>query len=150
MEMDSFERPDDARFIADIDLRFRDLDAMGHVNNAVYFTYFEEGRKKIFHHIMQSNSIGDFPFIIAHAECDYLRPAGLSDPLSIMMWVSEMGVKSFTLAYQLVHRENPSVIFARGLTVQVSYDYEKSRTMPIPGELRANLEKYMPAGASTR
>jgi acyl-CoA thioester hydrolase len=145
--MDSPEQPDDSRFIAEIDLRFRDLDAMGHVNNAVYFTYFEEGRKYFFHHIMQSNSIADFPFILAHAECDFLRPAGLSDPLSVRMWISEMGGKSFTLAYQIVHRKDPSVVFAKGLTVQVSYDYEKSRTISTPQELRTKLEKYMPAEA---
>lgn len=150
MKMEFPERPEDAGFVVDIETRFRDLDAMGHVNNAVYFTYFEEGRKYFFHHLMQSRSIADFPFILAHAECDYLRPAGLSDPLSVMMWVSEMGAKSFTLAYQIVLRKDSSVVFARGLTVQVSYDYENRRTTPIPAELRAKLERYMPAGAPAK
>ena len=148
MKMDSPERLDADRFKVEIDGRFRDLDAMGHVNNSVYFTYFEEGRKYFFHHLMQSKSIHDFPFIIAHAECDYLKPARLSDPLSLEMHISEMGDKSFTLAYRLIHREDPSVVFARGLTVQVSYDYQNNRTMPIPRDLRTKLARYMPAGAS--
>jgi acyl-CoA thioesterase FadM len=64
------------------------------------------------------------------------------------MWVQEMGGKSFTLAYQLVHREDPSVVFARGTTVQVCYDYPGKRTMPIPQTLKTKLEAYMPARAS--
>jgi acyl-CoA thioester hydrolase len=146
--MDSPERLDADRFNVDIDVRFRDLDAMGHVNNSVYFTYFEEGRKYFFHHIMQSRNIRDFPFIIAHAACDYVRPARLSEPLSLEMWVSEMGDKSFTLTYRLILREDPSVVFARGMTVQVSYDYQNNRTMAIPRDLRAKLDKYMPPRAS--
>lgn len=148
--MDFPERPEDTGFITNIDSRFRDLDAMGHVNNAVYFTYFEEGRKYFFHHLMQSKSVADFPFILAHAECDYLRPAGLGDPLSIIMWIPEMGAKSFTLAYHLVHRQDASVVFARALTVQVSYDYQNLRSIPIPQDLRTKLEHYMPAGASAK
>ena len=146
--MNSPERLDAGRFNVDIDGRFRDLDAMGHVNNSVYFTYFEEGRKYFFHHIMQSKSIRDFPFIIAHAACDYLKPVLLSDPLSLEMQVSEMGDKSFTLTYRLIHREDPSVVFARGLTVQVSYDYQDNRTVTIPRDLRTKLGRYMPASAS--
>lgn len=147
MNMDSPERLKAHCFTVDIDVRFRDLDAMGHVNNAVYFTYFEEGRKYFFHHIVQSKSARDFPFIIAHVACDYIRPVQLSDPLSLLMWVSEMGDKSFALAYRLAHREDPSVVFARGKTVQVSYDYQNSRTMPTSADLRAKLGEYMPADA---
>jgi acyl-CoA thioester hydrolase len=134
-------------FSVDMDARFRDLDAMGHVNNSVYFTYFEEGRKHLFHHIMQSKGIQDFPFIIAHAGCDYRKAVQLGDPLCLKMEVSEMGEKSFTLAYRLVHRENPSVVFARGTTVQVCYDYKERRTIPIPPALKAKLAPYAAAPA---
>ncbi len=146
--MDLTERMAGERFTVVLDVRFRDLDAMGHVNNSVYFTYFEEGRKYFFHHIMQSKSIRDFPFVIAHAACDYLRPARLSDPLRLALWVSEMGDKSFTLHYRLIHREDPSVLFARGKTVQVGYDYRNNRSMPISDDLRVKLAGYMPADAA--
>lgn len=145
------EHPEESavqEFTVDIDVRFRDLDAMGHVNNAVYFTYFEEGRKYFFYHLMQSQSAADFPFILARAECDYRRPIQLADPLSLRMHVSEMGGKSFILTYRLVHREDPSIVFATGRTVQVSYDYANQRTMTTSPEIRAKLTPYTAADAA--
>ena len=144
------EHPEESaarKFIVDIDVRFRDLDALGHVNNAVYFTYFEEGRKCFFYHLMQSKSVRDFPFILAHAECDFLRPIQLADPISLQIRVSKIGRKSFILTYRLVHREEHSIVFATGKTVQVSYDYANHRTMPTSHEIRTKLAPYMPVEA---
>ncbi len=125
-----------------VDVRFRDLDAMGHVNNAVFFTYFEEGRKVFFFRISESTDLSAFPFILARVSCDYLKPVKLHNRLSLEMRVKEMGNKSFTLAYALRDRDDPSVLYARGESVQVCFDYAGNVSMPIPEDLKGKLAAY--------
>ncbi|MBU0987706.1 MAG: acyl-CoA thioesterase, partial [Proteobacteria bacterium] len=76
-------------FTIDIEVRFRDLDAMGHVNNAVYFTYFEEGRKNFSHQVFNLSELSEFTFIMAHIRCDFLKPVKLSDRVTLQMWVRD-------------------------------------------------------------
>jgi YbgC/YbaW family acyl-CoA thioester hydrolase len=85
-----------------INVRFNDIDAMGHVNNAVMFTYFEEGRKALFLERLKGVKGGGFNFILAHIQCDYLLPVRLEDRPVLKMTVSAIGGKSFGLSYVLV------------------------------------------------
>ena len=129
-------------FVISIDVRFRDLDAMEHVNNAVVFTYFEEGRKHFFFQNMQARSLDAFNFILARIACDYLRPIKLNDKLHLQLWVAHIGTKSFKFGYRLVDRQDAAIAFAEGESVQVCYDYQQNCTMPIPPDLKSVLEKY--------
>ncbi|MGE0085752.1 MAG: acyl-CoA thioesterase [Desulfococcaceae bacterium] len=124
-----------------INVRFRDLDAMGHVNNAVYFTYFEEGRKNFFRDISDSGKV-DFPFIMAHIGCDFLKPVKLSDQPVLKMQISSIGSKSFGLRYELVNGSDESPVFAKGESVQVCFDYKENRTIPVPGNLKEKLSAF--------
>lgn len=129
-------------FATPIDVRFRDLDAMGHVNNAVFFTYFEEGRKKLFMNSSKSENPLDFPFILASISCDYIRPVTLDTELSLSMWIKEIGNKSFTISYQLMSRLDETVAYAKGESVQVCYDYQQGSSIEIPGHLKEKLMEY--------
>ncbi len=125
-----------------IDVRFRDLDAMGHVNNAVMFTYFEEGRKHFFFSAFKGASLKDFNFILASISCDYLHPVRLEDKPRLWMWAEDIGKKSFTLAYCLTADGDRDFVFARGKSVQVCYDYSGGRSIPIPDRMRKVLEQH--------
>lgn len=127
---------------ADIEVRFRDIDAMGHVNNAVFFTYFEEGRKHFVHQVLGTSGPSDFSFILAHARCDYLRPIRLDHRVSLRIWVSEIGDKRFNLKYALVDADDEAVVFARGESVQVCFDYQQNRSTAVSEELREKLVAY--------
>ncbi len=127
-------------FTTRIEVRFRDLDAMGHVNNAVYFTYFEEGRKTFFHEISTGSDPLAFNFILAHVSCDYLKPVKLGNQLSLQVWVSEIGRKRFNLKYKLTEVGDESVVYATGESVQVCFDYEKKRSVEVSNALREKLE----------
>jgi acyl-CoA thioester hydrolase len=129
-------------FTTQIDIRFRDLDAMGHVNNAVFFTYFEEGRKRFFFDLFKVSDPSAFQFIMAHISCDYLRPINLSSDLVLQMWVKDIGKKSFNLGYKLVDASDKDMVYAKGESVQVCYDYTQSRSMEVPEELRQKLKEY--------
>lgn len=123
----------------DIDVRFRDLDALGHVNNSVYFTYFEEGRTTLFRKVFGDVS---FRFILAHACCDYIRPATLKDRLTLYMRVGKIGTKSFELQYELTDRKDTGTVFAKGESVQVCFDYEQNRSIPVSAALKDRLLEY--------
>ncbi len=130
------------RFSTDIEVRFRDIDAMGHVNNAVFFTYFEEGRKHFVHQVFGVKGPSDFSFILAHVRCDYLRPIKLNNRVSLEMWVSEIGAKRFNLKYELVDSDDRAVVFASGESVQVCFDYQQNRSTAVSKELREKLDVY--------
>jgi len=131
------------RFTFTIPIRFRDLDAMGHVNNATFLTYFEEGRKEFFIHVLKSSSPKDFPFILAQVTCQYLRPIELDDKIvQETVWISKIGKKSFNFAYEIHRQDNPSMIFSTGESVQVFYNYEKGISMEIPETFKEKVAPY--------
>jgi len=129
-------------FQSRIKIRFNDIDAMGHVNNAVIFTYFEEGRKALFYDAFRESVPGGFNFMVAHLECDYILPVRLEDRLLLNLWVTAVGTKSFGLAYALMDEADVSRIFAKGSSVQVCYDYRQRRSVPVPQTLKKALLAY--------
>ncbi len=132
------------KFTFTIPIRFRDLDAMGHVNNATYLTYFEEGRKEFFVQVLKSRSPKDFPFILAQVTCSYLRPIGLADnPVQEMVWISRIGRKSFSFAYEITRSNDPTWVFSKGESIQVFYDYDRGKSLEIPADFRARVASYV-------
>jgi acyl-CoA thioester hydrolase len=103
-------------------VRFRDCDAMGHVNHAVYFTYLEQCRLTCWRELTGAPS-PHARVIIARAECDYRAPAHFGDELDIRMRVGDVGRSSFALLYKIVNVVNGRT-HAEGKTVMVSYDYQ--------------------------
>jgi acyl-CoA thioester hydrolase len=125
-------------FEHEIEVRFRDCDAMGHVNNAVYLTYLEQAR---FAHWQRLTGTSGIPrsFILARVECDYRAPATAGDRLLVRLRVVAVGESSFTFEYEIVNgRTRATVATAR--TVQVMYDYATGRPTRIPDDVRARLE----------
>ncbi len=126
-----------------IDVRFRDIDSMGHVNNAVFFTYFEEGRKAFLHTLFNIMHPEDYNFILAHISCDFLRPVKLDDSIMLQLWVGEIGEKRFNLRYSLVNSTDESIIYAKGQSVQVFFDYKKNKTAPISKYFMEKISNYI-------
>ncbi len=118
-------------------VRFRDCDAMGHVNHAVYFTYFEQCRLTFWRELTGTPS-PHTRVIIAHAECDYRAPAHFGDELEVRLAVGEIGRSSFTLRYEIVNAAGGQLV-ASGSTVMVSYDYAANTSVPLPAETLALL-----------
>lgn len=124
-----------------IEIRFRDIDAMNHVNNSVYFSYFEHGRLKFFYSIFDEyGSI--IPTILAHIRCDFIRPVLITDHLLLCMWVGKLGNKSFNLGYRLENQSDESIVYAKAESVQVCYDYEKNVTTTLTDAFKEKLFIY--------
>jgi acyl-CoA thioester hydrolase len=120
-----------------LSVRFRDCDAMGHVNHAVYFTYLEQCRLTFWRELTGWPS-PHTRVILARAECDYRAPAHFGDELEVRLRVGEIGRSSFVLVYEIVSTGERTI--ATGKTVLVSYDYEAAKAVPLPPETRALLE----------
>jgi acyl-CoA thioester hydrolase len=126
-----------------VTIRFRDLDAFGHVNNAVYFTFMEMARVAYFAQLGLLKS-GEFPspfFIIAEATCQFKAPIDMETPLIIQVRVSRLGNSSFDMEYRFVDDVSGAVL-ASGRTVQVSFDYAANRSVPLPDEWRAAIAQF--------
>jgi acyl-CoA thioester hydrolase len=120
-------------------VRFRDCDAMGHVNHAVYFTYLEQCRLTCWRELTGAPS-PHTGVIVARAECDYRSPAHFGDELEVRLRVGDIGRSSFTLLYEIVHAESGRSV-ASGRTVMVGYDYTASRSVSLPAVSRELLER---------
>ncbi len=123
-------------FSTPIKIRFRDLDAFNHVNNAVYFTYMEMARVEYTTHLGLRPS--DMPrpfFILASASCQYKVPIRLNMALSLKVRVSRLGNSSFDMEYHFVD-EATGQLLATGHTTQVIYDYTESHSVPMPDDWR--------------
>jgi acyl-CoA thioester hydrolase len=123
-------------FACPVELRFSDVDAMNHVNNAVYVTFLETARLRLWQkHFAFSGSARDIPLIVARVAVDYRSPVGLEEAVEVGVGVTEIGRTSFTLAYRVE-------------AVQLLYDYGERRPVPINGAVRAQLEALLLPGAS--
>ena len=116
-------------------VRFRDVDALGHVNNAVYLTYFEEARAAWLLELGLAEG-HDFPIIIARAEIYFRSPARFGEEIEIGVRAGRFGTKSFDLEYELKADGRP---IAEGKTTCVAYDYERGETVAVPDDWRRAL-----------
>lgn len=131
------------RYSVPVDVRFNDVDGLGHVNNAIYLTFLEHARMKFFTEEAGSTSEKDFPFILAHAALDYKRPIKMGAQLEVTMWTSRVGGKSWDFDYEVRDRRTKE-LYATGKTVQVAYDYQLERSDVLDGDLKELVKALMP------
>ncbi|MEX2255674.1 MAG: thioesterase family protein [Acidimicrobiia bacterium] len=115
-------------------VRFRDCDAMGHVNNAVFSTYLEESRIGVLG--------GLAPFILARVEIDFRSELRQGEEIEVRTRCSRLGTKSFDLEHVIAAGER---VVAEAKSVLVAYDYERSESVPVPDDVRARLSGGEPA-----
>ena len=121
-----------------IQVRFSDLDVMGHVNNSVYLSYFEMARVAFFSPLMgekwdwKKNGV-----LLRKNEVEYLFPVLLHEEPEITIFTSSIGNKSFTLEYELKVGDK---LCTTGASVLVCYDAENNKTIEVPQEMRTVLE----------
>jgi acyl-CoA thioester hydrolase len=125
-------------FTIRVRVRFRDVDVIGHVNNAVYFTYMEQARTEYWMHLFNLHDLNELSFIVAHAECDYKIPARFLDELEVSIRTTSVGNTSFVWDYE-IRKSDDGQLMAKGKTIQVYYDYAQRKGLPVPAEIREKL-----------
>jgi acyl-CoA thioester hydrolase len=119
-----------------LETRYADYDTKGHVNNAVYLTYFEVARARAW--LGAVGGSPDVPFIVAEATVRFVRPARIGTPLDIEVTTSEVRTKAWVWRYRIVDATDDALV-AEGQTVQVMYDYAAGCSVDIPPDVRAGL-----------
>jgi acyl-CoA thioester hydrolase len=151
-----------------VQIRFRDLDPLAHVNNTVYFIYFEEARSYYFDQLhlehwpsneedqpvhsnekegthntrIQTTSLGaHYGSLIKENTCVYNLPLIRDDKAEIGVRVTRIGRTSFVMELQIRDSRDHARVFATGTTVMVWCNYHTGRPAPVPPVLRAAIEK---------
>jgi len=123
------------KYSTSIELRFSDLDAYGHVNSAVYFTYLETARVKLFHAFFREVTQHGIFTLVARAECDFKIPITLYDTVIVTLWIAKTGRSSFDLEYRL--HDDQDKTYATARTTMVCFDSIKGKTVAIPEIIKA-------------
>jgi acyl-CoA thioester hydrolase len=121
-----------------VEVRFRDLDALGHVNNAVFLTYLESARIGYWLELTGRSGLLDIDMILARVEIDYRAQASYRERLDVGVRVAAVGRSSVTMELKVVARE-PQRLIAESRNVMVYFDYAANRSRPLPDELRGRL-----------
>ncbi len=127
--------------VAPLRPRFRDTDAMGHINNAVYVTYLEVARQEYWRTFKHDDNYRVVPFILAHVDIDFRSEALMHETLELCIRCSYVGGKSFGFEYRIRELASQRLVVA-AKSVQVFYDYTLKTSMPCPDDMRARLESF--------
>ncbi|SEH62204.1 acyl-CoA thioester hydrolase [Halopenitus malekzadehii] len=126
-------------FTTEIPVRFRDVDSMGHVNNAVYATYLEQARVAYFRGVLDRD-LSAVETVLASLSIDYRAPIGLDDEaVTVTVDVPEIGTTSVPMTYTI---ETDSGVAAEAESVQVSYDAEAGEPVVLPEDWRSTIREY--------
>ena len=131
----------DYKYKTPIPIRFSDMDAYGHVNNAVYLTYFEIARSNYWREVINwdwNNGI-----ILGRSEINYLKPITRHDEIACYVRTTRIGNSSFDVMHVLVKlTEHGEEICTTGKTVCISYDYSANKSVRIPANERKRMIEY--------
>jgi acyl-CoA thioester hydrolase len=128
------------RFVYPQEVAFGDLDAFGHVNNAVYLSYLENARIGYMREVLVIESLEDLLVIVAKVNIDFRSRASLGEVLEIGARVSRIGTKSFDLDHEI--RGPDARLVAAASTTLVTFDYRGDTTMPVPELWRERIESF--------
>lgn len=130
----------DLKFARQVEVRFVDLDSMGHAHHTLPIIYFEEARAAYWRDVAGRPTVQDIDYVIAEVRVQFKQRVMYPGTLTVRTSVTHVGSASFIMQYEL--RDEEGVVLATGETVQVMYDYEKRKSMRMPAEVRERIERF--------
>ncbi len=132
------------KHITDISVRFMDIDALQHVNNARYLNYLEEARISYSKQILGLfEKLDEFNVLVARVEIDFMRPILYNSQVKIYTRVPKVGNKSFTFESIICveHKEETQMV-SRAVQTLVTFNSKTNKSIPVPEELKKKVLKY--------
>jgi acyl-CoA thioester hydrolase len=130
-----------------IQVRFADIDKLGHVNNAKYLTYFEIARMQFFEDEFKNITDLDWKtkgLILAKTEVEFLSPILLEDLVEIETYCTKIGNKSFELTYRVFKKKNNErILAAKGSSILVAYNYIDQKSIPLEESWKNELKRFL-------
>ncbi len=132
------------KFFSDIEIRFRDLDGLNHVNNVVYLSYVEQARIRYFDDILGERQDWDeWGVLLARTEINYIKPLVLKDKAKCSMECVAIGRKSMEFNFKIFKYENGEQIeMASGVNVLVCFNHRKNESIEVPTEWKTLIENF--------
>ena len=127
---------DEFRHRTRLEVRFRDIDAFRHVNNAAFFTYIEEARIRYLCDLLEIEAVERLPMILAAVQIDFKSPILYGQEVEIGTRVDWVGNTSFSMSHHLTASPQARVV-AEAATILVAYHYETEAPMPVPDAWRS-------------
>lgn len=121
-------------------IRWGDMDAMGHVNNTIYFRYFEQARIAWIDAVVGRPEEGEFGPTLASVSCDFIKPLVYPGELLVRQRITQLGRSSVHMDLEIRRRDQPDTVYARGKSVIVWMDYGAGRSAPWPANVRLLME----------
>lgn len=128
------------RFRRDVEVRFRDIDAMGNAHHTLPLIYFEEARAAYWREVAGRATVDEIDYIVAEFHVRYHERILYPATVSVGVRVARLGTKSFTMEYEL--RGEDGRLLASARSVQVMYDYVEGRSIGVPEEVRGRVLGY--------
>jgi acyl-CoA thioester hydrolase len=121
-----------------LEVRFRDIDAFGHVNNASFVTYLEQARVRFLIDVLQVDVVHTLPVILAAIQVDFRSPIQFGESVGIGTRVDWIGTTSLSMSHQMTADADGTDerVVADASTVLVAYDYEGERPIRVPDAWR--------------
>lgn len=132
---------DEFRHRTQVEVRFRDIDAFGHVNNAVTTSYVEHGRIRYLRDVLGFRPPETMPMIMAMIQVNYVVPIFYGDQVEVASRVDWIGRTSIGMSHRLTAGEDAHEV-ANASSVLVAYDYATAKPMPVPDEWRSRLQAH--------
>jgi len=123
------------RVVFEHEILFRDLDALGHVNNVAFIAFMEDARVKYWKALRRELDARRIDFILADVTCRYQSAAHFGETLVIGIKVAGLGNKSFRFEYRMEDKATGRLV-VEGRSVQVMYDYESQQSIPMDDATR--------------
>ncbi|HTH69282.1 MAG TPA: thioesterase family protein [Rhodanobacter sp.] len=123
-------------FVASIGVRWRDLDAFNHVNNANYLTYLEEARLQWLSHVPGPWFDEHAMPVMAASQVNYRRPIAWPAQLQVQLFCERVGNSSMTLAHRVIDAGHPGQLYCDGHVVMVWMDPASGKPVPLPEAIR--------------
>jgi len=123
-------------FVAELSVRWRDLDAFNHVNNATYLTYLEEARLQWLRHVPGPWFDAQSMPVLAASELNYRQPIEWPAQLDIELYCTRLGNSSLTLAHRIVDASDPGRLYSDGQVVLVWMDPSTGKAVALPQAIR--------------
>lgn len=139
-EPDAVEEAAAFRFVREVDVRFHDLDAMGHAHHTLPLIYLEEARAAYWREVAGRETLDGIDYVMAEITVRFHGRIEYPERLSVGLRVSRIGTKSFEMEFEI--RSVAGELKSSGRTVQVMYDYATGKAKEVPPDLRARIESH--------
>lgn len=124
-----------------LQIRFNDVDAFGHVNNSVYFQFYDMGKSAYFQEVNGTIVADGLGVVIANVNCTFITPIEFGEPIAVETQVSSVGEKSFTMKQRIINTSSGEVK-SHASSVMVAFDIKKKASVELSPHWLANLSKF--------